>query len=303
MADLFRKNALERVSEPEQLNRHIKIIPTGVYIVCLIFIIGLIAFVLWGFTYHFTSGINLEGVIFTNNDVVSKKAERSCIVKDVFVSEGEYINTGDIIAVVSNDEMLESISAKRNLLNTLEVGSAEYTEILAETEELVDSYTASTVVKSTSSGYIQSAAADGNALEAGDYIYSLMPDNGYNEVAAYVSMQTAKNLKLGMSAQISPSYAAREEYGYMTGTVISIGETPVSEDSIVAKMGTMSYVENILPDESCVEVRIRLITDADSANTYKWSNKKGEKLSVELGTQCSIVVVTDEYRPVELLLN
>ncbi|MCD7777560.1 MAG: hypothetical protein LUH47_03555, partial [Clostridiales bacterium] len=269
----------------------------------LIFIIGLITFVLWGFTYHFTSGINLEGVIFTNNDVVSKKAERSCIVRDVFVSEGEYVNTGDIIAVVSNDEMLESISAKRNLLNTFEVGSAEYTEILAETEELVDSYTASTVVKSTSSGYIQSAAADGNALEAGDYIYSLMPDNGYNEVAAYVSMQTAKNLKLGMSAQISPSYAAREEYGYMTGTVISIGETPVSEDSIVAKMGTMSYVENILPDESCVEVRIRLITDADSANTYKWSNKKGEKLSVELGTQCSIVVVTDEYRPVELLLN
>lgn len=303
MADLFRKNALDSVSEPEQLNRQIKVIPPAAYIVCLIFIIGLVTLVLWSFTYHFSSGIDLEGVIFTNNNVVSKKAERSCIVRDVFVTEGEYVNTGDIIAVLSNDELLETISEKRSVLNSLEEGSAEYEKAFEEIDGLIDSYTASAVIKSSSSGYIQSIAADGNALEPGDYVYSLMPDSGYNEVAAYVSIQTAKNLKLGMTAQISPSYAAREEYGYMTGTVISIGETPVLEESIVAKMGTMSYVENILPEESCVEVRIRLITDGSSANTYKWSNKKGEALPVELGTQCSIVVVTDEYRPIELLLN
>lgn len=67
-------------------------------------------------------------------------------------------------------------------------------------------------------------------------------------------------------------------------------------------MGTMSYIEGILPEGSCVEVRIRLDLDENSGNSYKWSNSKGEALSVELGTQCSIIVVTSEYLPIEMLI-
>lgn len=54
----------------------------------------------------------------------------------------------------------------------------------------------------------------------GDVIASVMPDNGYGyrEVIAYVTDQVARSLSVGMKTQISPSFAAREEYGYMTGS-------------------------------------------------------------------------------------
>jgi HlyD family secretion protein len=159
------------------------------------------------------------------------------------------------------------------------------------------------MIKSSSSGYVQSVKAMGTALSAGDKIAAVMSDSGYNEVVAYVPMQTANSLSLGLTAQISPTYAAREEYGYMTGVITSISNTPVSEENILAKMGTLSYVDGILPDGSYVEVRIRLDLDDSSANSYKWSNSKGENLPVELGTQCSIVIITNEYYPIELLVS
>ena len=122
-------------------------------------------------------------------------------------------------------------------------------------------------------------------------------------VVAYVPMQTVNSLSLGMTAQFSPSYAAREEYGYMTGVITAISNMLVSKENIILKMGTLSFVENILPEGSFVELRIRLDLDDNSANSYKWSNSKGEYLPVELGTQCSIIVVTNEYFPIKLLVS
>lgn len=303
MADLFRKTALDTMATPEQLDKQVKIMRPSVWIIFTALVAAVITFAVWSFTYKVTNGIKMSGVVFTNNNIVSNTADRDCRVTDVLVSDGDYVETGDIIAVVSNDSLLERIEDSRYRLSLTDESSSEYVLLSEQIENLVDAYVASTVIKSSMSGYIQSVKPCGSALSAGDTISAIMTDGGYNEVAAYVSMQSANSLSLGMTAQVSPAYAAREEYGYMTGVITSISDTPVSEESIIAKMGTMSYVEGILPSESCVEVRIRLDIDENSGNSYKWSNSKGENLPVALGTQCSIIIVTNEYLPVEMLIS
>ena len=303
MADLFRKNALDTLATPEQLDKHTEIISVSIWIIFLILIVGTITFVLWSFTYHITNSVNLEGIIFPNNKVVQKKAIRDCIVTDVLVSEGEHVETGDIIAVISYDEILDEKDSAKSELLKFENNSEQYNIVKNNIKELIDKYIAMTVIKSSCSGYVQSIVSDGTALTTGNFIFSVMPDSGYDEVVSYVPMQTAKSLSLGMQTQISPVYAPREEYGYMLGTITSVGDTPVSEESIIAKMGTLSYVKDILPETSFVEIRIRLDLNPEAENNYHWSNEKGEKLSVGFGTQCSVAAIIDEYRPVELLLN
>ncbi len=303
MADLFRKNALDTLATPEQLDKHIEIISVSVWIICLILIVGTVTFVLWSFTYHITNGIDLKGIIFPNNKVVQKKAVRDCIVTDVLVSEGEHVEIGDIIAVISYNEMLDEINFQKLELSKFEYNSEKYYIIQNNIKDLIDEYIAMTVIKSSCSGYVQSVVSDGTALTTGNLIFSVMPDNGYDEVVSYVPMQKAKSLSLGMKTQISPVYAQREEYGYMTGTITSVGVSPISEESIIAKMGTLSYAKDILPETSFVEIRIRLDLNSEAENNYHWSNEKGEKLSVGFGTQCSVVAITNEYRPIELLLN
>ena len=302
MPNLFRKNALDTLATPEQLDKHTEIISVSIWVVFLILIVGTVTFVLWSFTYHITNGINIDGIVFSNNNIVQKKAVRNCIVTDVFVSQGEYVEAGDIVAVISYDEILDEINLAKSELLKLE-NNSEYSIVKNSINELIDKYIAMTVIKSSCSGYVQSVISDGTALVTGDLIFSVMPDSGYDEVISYVPMQTAKGLSLGMQAQISPVYAPREEYGYMTGTITSVGDIPVSEESILAKMGTLSYTKDILPETSFVEIRIRLDLNPEAENNYQWSNKKGEKLSVGFGTQCSVIAVTDEYRPIELLLN
>lgn len=303
MAELFRKTSLDTLSTPEQLDKQVKIMRPSAWIVFAAFVVAFITFVIWGFTYKITNGINMSGVVFTNNNIISSVAERECLVTDVLVKEGDYVEIGDIIAVVSNDEMLNEIRNCRYKAENLEKNSEEYSTISTRIDELIESYVASTVIKSNTDGYIQTVKSTGSALMAGDTIVSIMADSGYNEVVAYVPLQDSNDIELGMPAQVSPLYAPREEYGYMTGVVTAVSDTPVSEDSIIAKMGTLSYVESIMPEGICVEVRIRLDFDENSGNRYNWSNKKGEDLFVGLGTQCSIIVVADEYLPVEMLLS
>ena len=303
MAELFRKTALDSMSTPEQLDKQVKIMRPSVWVIFIALVTALFTFIIWSFTYHITNGVNLSGVVFTNNNIISNTAERNCIVTDVLVNEDDYVEIGDIIAVVSNTELLEKIEGSRYELSLLDEKSKKYALLFGQIEKLTDTYVASTVIKSSASGYVQSVRSTGTALESGDTISAIMTDSGYNQVTAYVPMQTARSLELGMIAQVSPSYAAREEYGYMTGVITSISDTPVSEESILARMGTLSYVEGILPEGSYVEVRIRLDLDENSANSYKWSNSKGETLSVELGTQCSIIVVISEYLPIQMLIN
>lgn len=303
MAELFRKNALDTMSTPEQLDKQVKIMRPPMWILYAAFIVALITFIIWSFTYKISGGVTISGVVFTNNPIVNSAANRSCMVTDVLVEDGDYVTIGDILAVVSNEELLSKIEESRKQLAAMDAASDGYQALQKEIDGLVDQYVATTIIKSSCYGYVQSVKAMGSALKAGDSIATVMASDGYNEVVSYVSMQTANSLAPGMAAQITPSYAAREEYGYMTGAITSVSSTPVSEENILAEMGTLSYVDGILPEGSFVEVRIRLDLDKTSDNSYKWSNSKGKSLPVELGTQCSIMIVTDEYYPIELLVS
>ncbi len=302
MADLFRKNALETMANPEQLDKQVKIVRPATWVIGIILTIGMITFVLWSFLYTISDGVRAEGVLFTNNDVRQLKATRNCIVTDVLVSSGEQIQIGDVIAFVSAEDLREEIHREQENMLALDTDSEEYRNKEKEVQKMIDQYIAKTVIKSTASGKIYGITSSGNALAPGDVIASIVQDSGYNEIIAFVPIQTAQNLSVGLTAQVSPSYAPREEYGYMTGTITEISTIPVSEEGILTKMGTLSYVQGILPDTACMEVHIKLDLDDTSANQYLWSNAKGKELSVEIGTQCSIVIITKEYRPVELLL-
>lgn len=303
MAELFRKTALDTMSTPEQLDKQVKIMRPSAWIVFVAFIVAFITFIIWGVTYKISDGINMNGVVFTNNNIITNVAVRDCLVTDVLVSDGDYVQIGDIIAVVSNNELLDEIENCRHQISLLNKNSEKYKSTTEFLDAMIESYVASTIIKSNTDGYIQTIKSTGSALVAGDTIATVMSDSGYNEIVAYVPLQTANKLNLGMSAQISPSYAPREEYGYMTGVVTAVSDTPVSKESILAKMGTLSYVESILPEDTCVEVRIRLDFNDNTSNGYNWSNKKGEDLYVGLGTQCSIIIIADEYLPVEMLVS
>lgn len=58
--DLFRKDAVDRVTSPDQLNNTIKVVPTGVWLVLVAVILALVAM----FFFLSTTDLDLIGLIF-----------------------------------------------------------------------------------------------------------------------------------------------------------------------------------------------------------------------------------------------
>ena len=58
--DLFRKDAVDRVTSPDQLNDYIKVVPTGVWFALIAVILALAAMIL----FLTTTDLNLLALIF-----------------------------------------------------------------------------------------------------------------------------------------------------------------------------------------------------------------------------------------------
>lgn len=120
-------------------------------------------------------------------------------------------------------------------------------------------------------------------------------------VFCYVPLSVSKKLSEGMSVQISPDYAPREEYGYIFGLIQRIGDQPVTDADILETFGNMNYVQGIVP--AGVVVEIRVIMEKNENGKLKWSNQGGESIVVSNGSHCNILVVIKDRKPYELVFK
>jgi len=62
---------------------------------------------------------------------------------------------------------------------------------------------------------------------------------GVESVYCYMPLSASKRLSEGMKVQVSPDYAPREEYGYIYGNVLSIGDKPVTDADLLKTFGNI----------------------------------------------------------------
>lgn len=121
---------------------------------------------------------------------------------------------------------------------------------------------------------------------------------GEQSVYCYVPIGTSKKIKQGMAVQISPDYASREEYGYINGTVESIGTSIVTSDTLESNFYdpqiVLPTVSTAMQTGNVVEIKIKM---------GDWSTEKGESLEITDGTECVMGVVVGETRPIEFVIN
>lgn len=299
--ELFNRTALERLADTEGLDEPVKLMNLPMWILFAAILLGVAAAVLWMCVGTVSSGADYEGVIFDNEDVVLLNTEIGGVVQDVLVKEGDRVSDGDILAVIANEEQMEEIDRLRRKQETYGKETQEYLEL----EEEINRRVGQSLIRSTTDGIVQRAELSGTSVEAGALIASVIPSSpyGYQEILLYIPKEEANTLEIGMEAQVTPAYAAREEYGYMTGVVAGISENLATENGIIRHMGTLEYVEDLLPKTGCVEVKIHLGISEGAENSYIWSNRRGEGLSVKSGDKCRVHIVKSEYRPYELLLR
>lgn len=291
---VFRKTSLDRISSPEQLNEYIKITNPGVWSVILGCMALLIAVGFWSVYGSIPDSVQVKGVVFPQNGVTALIPEAEGRITDVRVKVGDFVQAGQILAVVPQESLIQQINDLKSQ------PSPDNQRIM----RLQLEYERKSLVVAPVSGIVLNVMGVHETVSPNQTLASIVKQEKFandKQIICYIPASTAKKLREGMEVQASPSFAPREEYGYMYGHITSIGTYPVTEANILSSLGSTQYAAGLLPDESYVEVRITLIPDPDSADKIKWSNKKGEGIHLSIGTNCNLLIVIKKIKPYELV--
>lgn len=270
----------------------------GFWILILAAAAGTACLLLWSLTYRISRTVETEGILFSSESIRRRAVTRDGMVSEVLVKLGDHVEAGDVLAVFSGGDRLSELEALQTRLDS----DPENERLRRQAEGLREQYLAETIVRSPCSGEVKQLRTAGEWLKAGETLAGILPDDGYTELLAFVPLWRLNEVSVGMEVKIYPEFAPREKYGSMGGTVSKVDTVPATEESLLELMGSSAYSADLLPDEACAVVYVRVWLDNLSANGFYWSNPNGNALPVSLGTICVADIITEEYHPISLLL-
>lgn len=291
---IFRKSSLEHISSPEQLNEYIKITNPGVWGVIVGCMALFIAVGFWSVFGSIPDSMRVKGVVFPQNGVTALIPEAGGRISDVRVKVGDFVQAGQIMAVVPQENLIQQINDLK----------AQATPDTQKIQRLITQYERNSLIVAPVSGIVLNVMGVHETVSSTQVLASIVKQEKFSndkQIICYIPSSTAKKLREGMEVQASPSFAPREEYGYMYGHITSIGSYPVTAANVLTTLGNAQYAEGLLQQGSSVEVRITLTPDPDSADKIKWSNQKGEGINLSIGTNCDLLIITKRLKPYQLV--
>lgn len=404
-SSIFRKTSLVRLSSPEQLDTIMRVTGAKRWLALAGMFLILGVAVIWGYEGTIDTKVSGSGVIVRAGNVLNVVAAGAGLVTAISVNLGDQVTADQVVAKVSDPEIVEKIRLARSALEEakserernfslrqqgaqlqvaalsrdqanaqreiqelgeqakiateqigvdnqlLAKGLITRQQTLQDQQKLVqingeiesrrakikqmdaDKYAAQTdpqrfdeemkgriaelernlaglenqmaIQSSVESPYdgqvIEMKAVPGSLVAAGSPILSIQPRGNTLEVLVYLPSLQAKAVLPGMAAEVSPSTVKREEFGFIRGKVVYVGEFPASSDALMRNFQNETLVHSILAGGPVTELRVTLERDAASVSGYRWSSSRGPAITISSGTLCTAQVITRHQAPVSLL--
>jgi len=141
----------------------------------------------------------------------------------------------------------------------------------------------------------------GAMANPGTSILTLQPASDRLEIVAFFPAQRAKEIAVGMAAQVIPAMVKAEEFGFLLGEVTSVSEFP-STDANIMRVFQNNALAAAVAGGPVHEVRIALQRDSGTPSGFKWSSRQGAPITLTPATLCAAKVITREQAPVTLIV-
>jgi hypothetical protein len=306
--NIYRKVSIDRLSSPEQLDRLIIVTSSRLWIALLAVASILVAAIIWGVTGSISTNISGDGMLITSGGTTEICSSCEGQISDIRVVAGDYIEEGEIVARMSQNDLVDEITILMRKMEGLKASGTDESVILDYEQQvtaLKDKLAETSVIISQKAGrVIEVNAAIGDKVELGTSVVSIVDeDKDEDDLMAvfYVPVASGKKLKAGMKAKISPSIVQEEEYGCILGRVVSVSEYPVSVKTAEQKLGNSKIAESYAGNDVCLEVLAELEVNKKTDSGYRWTTEGGPPLKLENGTVCSAFVIVDTQRPIEMV--
>lgn len=273
--DLYRPDALEKVSSPEQLDQLVRITrPLGWLglLTAMAIVLGAAA---WGVIGHIPTTVEGRGVLLGRGGIREISSPSTGQVVEVLVREGDVVQEGTVVV----------------RLQPLDVYPA----------------TARVSVTASRAGRIvQVLARSGAIVKAGDRVANVADANVELVAFLYLPIDQAKSVHRGMQAQVCPTNVDREEHGFIVGSVQSVSAYVTSLETMKQTLGSDDLVrvftDGTTYQAAPIEVRVRLETDPRTVSGFRWSSELGPPFRLVNQTVCNARIVTGSVRPINLVV-
>ena len=300
---LFSKEALEKLRSPERLDTLLSVTNPISWMLLAAILIFVISIIIWSIFGAFTVKAEGMGLIMDSAGVVEISHVSSGKVMDIFVSKGDTVKYGDVIAHVVNVE--------RNLDTTISqhsfglVGSDreaagkayEYDTKRAQQIFLEDVY-------SYYSGIVEDILITrGMNISQNTPICTIRLTQDTSELSGifYVPLEKGKRIEVGQTIQLVPNGVDVSESGSLLGVVRSVSQYPVTVQSVQKNLGNAQLANWFFEQQksSLMEVRFNLVKNPNDPSGYLWTSKIGEHRPITPGSYCTGSIVIERKPPIE----
>ncbi len=292
MQNLFRKEALESFSSNNGITKGIRAVSIKAVIFTVLIAVCSAAFAVWLVFGTVYETVSVSGVIWPAENNGGVYAKSGGVITKTVVASGDIVKTGDILAVIPQEDILTKIKNKK------ESGAAD-----EELNTLYDAYDRLSVARSNIDGIVTNIANENICINKGDKIAEVVPysEDGNNKIlTAFIPSDKSGLVKLGMEAQVMPDFAPREKYGYIKAYISGISSYSVTGQSIKDSNSEL-FLSEFDERESYIQLEITLVSDANAQSRLKWSNPNSGSTDVAMGTVCGADIVIKKCRPYEWL--
>ncbi|MBR6399592.1 MAG: hypothetical protein IKS17_00025 [Firmicutes bacterium] len=295
MEKLFRKEAVDNYKDRFAINRIVPRVPFRIWAICILFVVGIMFSAVWLVFGRVTTTVNVDGVVFPPDGFEEVSAWESGVISDISVDVGDEVEAGDIVAVVSDSYRIEEIERVKK-----EGKDAETVDNLQR--HYLDDF----VIRSKFDGLVVSRAAKGSFLLSGDSVAKIAvhkANGNAKRVIAFLPTSNRYIVQTGCEVQISPDYAPREKYGYISGYVSYVGTDTVTKKTLDSKYDEYNVSELLQDGKTYFAVYIDFALDDKNEGELVWSLEESRSIPVELGSNCRATIVVYKETPLEWLLG
>ena len=158
-------------------------------------------------------------------------------------------------------------------------------------------------VKSEVAGrIIELRVRQGDTVQSGQALAIVEPLDAPLQTILYFDSRTARQIRPGMEAQISPTEIKREEFGFIKGAVADVGAAPVTLQKMQSDLANQSLAQELYGKVAPIEIRAQLATSATTPSGFEWSTSTGPPFAITGNSRITVSIVVDRRRPYTYVL-
>ncbi len=145
----------------------------------------------------------------------------------------------------------------------------------------------------------------GQVISAGTRIGTIEAEarNTKLESLVYFADKDGKQIKPGMTVQVTPSVVKRDRFGGIVGVVTKVSPFPVTTGDIIAQVGNEDLARSLANSNAArVQVFVQLQENPNTTSGYKWSSSIGPALNISSGTTTQVRVKVGEVAPISYII-